>query len=442
MGRWITTGICMVACAVLPAAGWGEVTRGDLIDGYLKYYQLEEKEREEKERQEELRRQKEEALMREREARRDKSEQRARKMKKVLERVKEDLLFVAELESIYSDNVFKTSEDEESDFVTSLTLGLSYEPEIAWRKGHTSVKFDLEGGPNITITDNDELNANRFLAAGAVQHVRGKYGVGIEGGAERDFSTASDFTLTGEKKLVEFWRYRYGVELFADWAYLPSSLQYTHKTTEHDGEFSAADLDEDVIELTTKVNVFPKTGIKFDYQYGSDEYPNRGNKDGTYHSFQLGLSGKISPKIKGDILGGIKQREIDDGSDVEETTTTVDLVYDISEHLSAAFEASRDVSATAVIGESWSKDWEIILGLEYRPPFNRRLTMFAGGEYKSSEYSSAREDEYLELSLRSRLALNQWLSCEGAYTFEDRTSNTALAEYTQNEITLSLTAEF
>ncbi|UCC94686.1 MAG: outer membrane beta-barrel protein [Candidatus Omnitrophota bacterium] len=429
----LVTAVC--ALGAVSFSCYGDISREDVISFHLDYYEFKHEDKEEEERVTEERQEMEKE-------RAKKSQERRERVNELLKKISEDLSFFVSVEAVYDDNAFKTSVDEDAEFFTTLDFVLNYNPDLFWKLGHTKFSLNFQGGPNLSITNNEQLNKAMYLVKGDVSHVRGKYGANVSGQFKKEFVPFGDIGVGDAAVTIDRYIYTYGAKFFAEWKRFPWDVEYTHEDVEHESGSSDSDTSKDRFSFTNYFELSAKTRLLLSHDYETVDYPNRDEGNSKGHTTWVGIRGEISPKIDGLIRGGYQFTEIEEGDETETETVEIELDYDMSRRLSHTLRIGRATTATPYSTETWTEGSSFLLTSSYLPPITKRLRLGAHIVFEQDDFSSNREDRLWGGGVSAEYALKKDIKFTGRYQFRKKTSTEPDVEYKNNIITLRLTKEF
>lgn len=445
---------------------YGQITRQDWIAHSLDYYtgKVETNKEKEKSQQEQAKKQE-----KEQKAKKDsKAQKRMDRIKKALRQIKKDTIIIASVEERYNDNFYLTNNKDDnksvSDFITTFNFNLNYQPVLASRLGHTKFSLTQQGGPSIItfggtrqrrsattpasgtpITSglSGDEKKTKYLSRADILHRRGKYGLDTY---YQEIQDNIPIKLLGvnKPKLTRFLERTYGLTLKAGWKRFPTDLRLNRKETLYKEDYKDSDITNDTIEVTSYMNIAPKTRLRGSYRYGIDDYPKRkgGTSRSNYNEFKTGIEGKLSTKLKGGVNFGYKLTNYESDTDIKTTTLDTRLDYRLSRRLLFDLSLYRDISTTKYLTETWTKTNRYRVGCTYLPPFNKKISLNTYFSYTAYKYDTASPEELYEISLTSDYALKKWLRITGQYKFAAKGSDTESVEYKNNIVSLKVTSQF
>ncbi|HYC69732.1 MAG TPA: outer membrane beta-barrel protein [Opitutaceae bacterium] len=159
------------------------------------------------------------------------------------------------------------------------------------------------------------------------------------------------------------------------------------------------------------------------------------------HSFTLGVTGGIFPKVTGTVrLGYQLRRTLQTGREDDQITISTSLNWVPTRKLSVEMGVSRDFTITA-LGDSVDT-----LGASAHATYsmNRRLEFDAGVSYGRNRFlgTTPRTDDFLEWSASARYTLNEHLTVAGTYSHLENWSTASFSDFTRTGYSLDISSRF
>jgi hypothetical protein len=377
----------------------------------------------------------------------------------------------------YDDNINLRSDDEEDDWITSVTPGLTlsvmmeetevnlnYDLGFVWYA--TNNEYDevrhsvtLDGLKGIPIAEHLTLDLDEsfYISEDPVERseditsvrrtrdryyrntFRGKinYLFGEEdalyAGAhhtllENDASDVEDSQSYGPIAGINYWfniHHGFGLD-----------YSYTR------GDFDVSDdYDNNLGSITYTYRFSPKTRADLTYRYDSLDYEG-GTEDYVVHTATVGLSRDFTDQMSGSISGGYYIQDPEESDDEDGFSGTVSLARS-SEKSTFTLTGSTGYRVQYFEAENlgFSKFYAASATLGYQ--LLERLSASLSGFYTRDEYQETvpeREDKTWGGGAAFNWLLLRWLSGSFGYQYRQRDSNNALDEYTDNRVMVTLTA--
>jgi hypothetical protein len=349
----------------------------------------------------------------------------------------------------YDDNIFLEPKNEENDdWITTVTLGCGMQmPIVAERQ--EDFMFRAKYAADI-IEFWDETNQSR------VDHTIS---------ALADFAFANDFTLkldenfkkTADPPNSELTdlekRIRNTIQIFLGYIREDISFDLSYGNIRDDyNKLNNLDKYEHIVTATGYYQIFPKTSIFSEYNFGTIAYDDSAtNSDSDYHQIRFGLKGEIAPKLTGVIKGGYKYTTYDDSSkeDFRGVTIFGNLTYNLQERSALNIYGERSSVESTYSVNSYFESNKIGLKLEHQ--LLERLFLVAEGFYQLNKYpeetaegseTAKRRDHIWNGGVGLRYRIKDWVVTETNYEYKQRDSKFATFDYENNKVTIKVSFLF
>jgi len=377
----------------------------------------------------------------------------------------------------YDDNIFLASDNEEDDWITSVTPGLTlsvimeetevnlnYDLGFVWYA--TNNEYDevrhsvtLDGLKGIPIAEHLTLDLDesfyisedpveRSEDVTSVRRTRDRYyrntfrgrinylfgeEDALYGGAhhtllENDAPDVEDSQSYGPIAGINYWfniHHGFGLD-----------YSYTR------GDFDVSDdYDQNLGSITYTYRFSPKTRANLSYSYDSFDYKGP-REDYVAHSSTLGLSRDFTGQMSGSISGGYYIQDREERDSREGFTGAVSFTQR-AEKSTISLTGSAGYRQQFYEAENlgFSKFYAARATLGYQ--LLERLSTSLSGFYTRDEYQEIdadREDKTWGGGAAFNWLLLRWLSGSLGYQYRQRDSDNAFDEYTDNRVMLTLTA--
>ena len=363
--------------------------------------------------------------------------------KKIVRTFFDDLKYRIIFQQEYNDNIFKTNQNEETDSVTKVSLGLSYVPKVSLvKKRKIDLFFDLKGGALGYNSNSGSNTGDLALRLGLNYILTRKYGLFFNYSLLKQQATASEVSTGGSRReFVDFWIHNMGVKFQADWGRFPWAIRYKRVTPDYGSDFATSEVITNTVSLSGNIKILPKTNFLWGYDFGKVEYPGRVLSDYDFFKLWAGARGKLSSKIKGLVKVGFGEYEYFDRTDSTEEVN-VKLDYNFSRRLLINFSADRSLAVSPFTTDSSSQQTKFSLNCKYLPPFNKNILFRMHSSFKSNDFASGREDETWAYGLGVSYGFKRWGLLGFNYVHDERESNTPTENYTQNIFSVSARVTF
>jgi polysaccharide biosynthesis protein VpsM len=375
-------------------------------------------------------------------------------------------LSVAEL---YSDNIFNTHADKESDSVTRLTPGVWFMlPGGKERLPETATASVTPGGAVISglgsdsfrkfrayafyspefefFSNNSDQNSERHLAEGLIEY---KFTGGLSLGILEQLHFSQDergsgltvFTTELEKYMSNL------VRVFAayDWS---SKLRMEAKYANFFLDYSAdrnffRDRDDAVYSGALFFNISSKTAFFGEYEIMKIAYDRNGDLDGDEKHYFGGVRWRMTGKSSGMIKGGWGEKIFDQGGLTPEKTLIFQAQVDhrFTGKSGITLTASRRTNESNLTTSDYSISESIRIG--YLQKINDKLSTSFHASYTRDSYngdlilfdiSKERKDELYGFTAGLGYAVRKWLTAGMEYRYSQRDSNFQEFAFSTNEV--------
>ena len=416
-------------------------SRKDIISLNLDYYSLKVDKDKELEKNELLKREKEKQKQ-------DITQKNIQKRKEIvnefLKNVSKDIKTTINIKSTYDDNIYLTKENKESAFINTLDMSLKYNPDFIFRKGHTSLSFDINGGPDTNITKKRTFIKGKGNIESILNYKRDKYTTALGFNLKKDYTSSTELK-TGAiipSSLVDYWKRSYLYLFSVDWNRIPMDISYKHSDYVYEKNYKSSNYTDDLISLTNYYKIFPKTKLLSSFDYEVSNSPKKKDARIITYTFWGGIKGKISPKIDGLIKGGYKFENSKSNADINTQTILVNLDYKMATRLFHTIEMEKNLETSVYEDEIWTKTNRFRLYSSYLPAFSKKLRFGSDLSFTNYKYSSNRKDNLYEIGLRSSYLFKKDLTISGGYDFTYKDSSIEDNSYKDNKITVEITKRF
>lgn len=358
------------------------------------------------------------------------------------------------LDETYDDNVYRTSKNQESDFITAIkpSLGIStdFDMHALYLRGSGSFGFfkdnesenykdyNLGGGGRF------DLDYDTFLTFGS------NYKSAHEGRDSPDDPNAVEpveYSLTTHQ--VGFTRARGLIKLYVEGIY--NSFEFGDAKMANGARIDNSSRDRDIYTLNTKLayEYFPGYHVYTAVRYDERTYDRRAlvSRDSTGIEYLLGSDIELTGKVKADVYVGKLQREYDSSlrPEIDATSYGGQILWNMTGLTSLTATAERAVEETTYQDASGNLSTRLSLGLDHMLDHN--LFLSAGVSHSMSDYEERTGGRKLEDQGYGANAGLEYMPFDGTsvklgYSYSQRESDVAGEDYDSNRVTLSLTKRF
>lgn len=338
----------------------------------------------------------------------------------------------------YTDNVFNTRDDVQSDFSTVISPGI----EIVFPRVKRRYQLDV-------IYQADFERFNRFTSEDAVSHrVDGrfeiKFPVGLELRVSDRFRRSHD--LRGENISPEL--NFYNDNFFLASASFPLTdrlkvqLDYYNYFLDYDADRVAfRDRTDNSFAAYLYYQLTPKTWAFVEYEYVIIKFRESDAFDSREHHFFGGITWDVTGKTKGTIKGGYGTKDFDDSSLEGFSDYIMELIIDhnFTPRHSLKITASRATSETNFQGSNYFI--KNAVNVEYFQRLTGKITAKGNIGYANDSYRGdiSRDDDIWSAGLGLLYQYKRWLLTEMGYSYTKRNSSIDVFDYRNNTFFLRIT---
>ena len=370
------------------------------------------------------------------------------------------------LGGLYTDNLFDTSDNEQSDWIGVLSPGLWLSLPERRRPPMTATPLNsAPGGLELSrfpLEDDRRLQAFALYRADIRRHrdfsdedrtahrgegllsyrLRGgltlealdiyesayeAYGTGIVG--RREKFTSNFLQGTARLELAERLLLEFAGSLF--------NLDYDLD--------SFRDRDDWSLSSLLGYRVLPRTTVLLNYRRVEIDYDRGILPDSQEDQILGGLQWQASEKLRGRVLLGASWRDIGRAGldERRDFIGEAQIDHSFTPKTAVFLRATRRTNETDVAGATDILGHRLQVGYLQRPTAKLSLAFdlqYRRDRYRGGTASPARRDDYYGGGLTLGYALQPWLMLGGGYTYIDRDSNRSGFDYRSNNFLLNLTA--
>lgn len=355
----------------------------------------------------------------------------------------------ASVEQKYDDNIFlEPKNQEDDDWITTTILGFGLKmPLVPGREEDfiLKLKYDADFIKFWDNTKQDRFDHNILAIA--------------------DLKFANDFTLkirdqfqktadppNSETTSLEK-RFRNSSQAVLGYMREKIGFDFGYENTRDDyNNLNDLDRYEHVFTTTGYYQLFPKTSILGEYNFGKIIYDNNNtNSDSEYQQYRLGIKGQIAPKLTGLVKAGYKKTDYKDSSKKDFTgfTTFVNVTYDLKERTTLNVYAERGSEESTYSTNNYFEYDKGGLKLDHE--LLERFFLVGGGYYQLNKYpdqttegsvTARRKDKVWDGTVGVRYEIKEWVNMEANYEFKKRDSKFSTYDYKDNRYTVKINFMF
>lgn len=362
----------------------------------------------------------------------------------------------ADVEETYNDNVYSTTRNEKSDFITTVR------PEVTARSNWSRHALNALARAEVNkYADNSSESNNNFVAAvdgradvmketsigGGLSFVRdhedrgnpNSIGAGVEP-TQVDTRTAKlgayrglgrfNVRVDGEAKNID---HKNGYT--STGAAVNNSLRDRNEygTAARVG-YKATDITEVFVKADMDSRVYDRKG---------GTTTNRSNHG---KSAVIGANVEMTGKTKAEVFVGQAKRNYVDAAlkDISELTYGAKLIWNATDLTSIIGNITRGIEETTIGASSGYVNTSYDLGVEHAVMRNAVLNAslgLANNDYKGTA-ANQRNDDVLKAEVGGKYYFNRNLAAGLGYMFTDRSSNVANGDYSRNTVMVRLTGTY
>jgi hypothetical protein len=339
------------------------------------------------------------------------------------------------LKESYSDNIFKSPDEKQTEFITIVSPQVFFDIALA-PKNYFSLHYagDFEFHSEY---DNFKTSGNLVEIAWDWLTPKGssfKAGANIKDTASQPYSEgdrSKDYLLY---RLFAYTTLKLG-------AITDLGFKYEYNARRYDTDIDRID---DYDRYTAAINLvysyFTQIPLLIEYRFQDQQNQEFAmhSRDSTTHSVYLGARWQAAPRLNGTLRFGYYRTDFDadEFKDNSGFSTDSDLTYLFSEITTLRLTAFRNqISATLAereTGNSYvSEGGSFSIKHHYWEPIILKLEF----HYTRNDYQDTnRLDHFYRFGNRVQYLFRNWLSLSLVYWYSDRHSNFAPVEYDENEI--------
>jgi polysaccharide biosynthesis protein VpsM len=352
------------------------------------------------------------------------------------------ILLNLDLSGEYNDNILLAPRDELSDFIWTISPGVTIElPGRRWalRLGY---RADI-----IRYTDHNELDTVDHTVQAAAQATFGRLNLSLTD----EFKITQDFpgfpvpeltTVTerhenllrveGEYRVADRW------SVGAHYNFL--LVNYIER------QFNELDRQDHTVGGTVFYRVAPKTSVLAEYDYQIIRYDLdavAAVRDSDSHFFLVGVKGDLTAKTSATVKVGYQIKDYDNPAleDFDGPIVEAEVIWKYREPSQLRIYGGRANIESTFVGNNFFV--ATYGGVELRHYITSVLLLTARGLLGTNDYperitigtaTRKRDDTFFEAGLSLRYQIRRWLAVELAYQFLRRDSNFSDFDYTNNRV--------
>lgn len=362
-----------------------------------------------------------------------------------------------DLEETYNDNIYATTNNTESDFVTTVR------PEVAaksqWSRHALNAKVNAEWNK---YADNSREDNTNYMAAvdGRVDVMKEtSIGGGVAFSREHeDRGNPNSIGASTEPTQVDVAVARAGI--YRGLGRVNARLDTEVKDLDYkDGFTNTGGLVNNSLRDRTEYTQSARIGYKATpgteiFLRGSTDarvYDNKGttanvNRSSRGNKAVAGVDVEVTGKTKAEAYVGWMNRDYTDTTrkDVDDVTYGGKLTWNASELTTVTGSVDRDVEETVLAGSSSYVNTAYKVGVEHA--LTRSFVATGGLGYANNDYkgfaANQRDDDIVTADAGVKYYLNRFLSAGVKYRYLNRDSNVVGGDYDRNTVMVNLTGNY
>jgi hypothetical protein len=190
----------------------------------------------------------------------------------------------------------------------------------------------------------------------------------------------------------------------------------------------------------------PKTDLFGEFDYGWADVDEGENQQ--FETVNLGLRGKVTSKIKGQVEVGYENRDFSGTSpSVDTVVASGSLHGDFTPHTSADLLISRQISPSITNADSSVTSTRIDLTLNEKI-YHEKFLVYVGGAYEHDQYGGAaspatsRSDDIAEGRIGAKYFVTKWAELGVSYRYQFDRSTVSTITFDQNLVSIDALVHF
>lgn len=341
----------------------------------------------------------------------------------------------------YDSNIFLEPDDEEEDdFITDIGLGLEAKMPLIPQRQEDFMLEAFYRADIIRFWDQDDIDRVDHTARGLLYFA---FANDFRLRIEDNFLKTADPPNSELTDLEKRFRNILDAYLIYDREKIKIEGGYRMVRDEYDN-FANLDKTDNMFSGAYFYQIFPKTSIFGEYDYGEIEYGNnQTNSDSEYHQGRLGIEGNLIPKLTGTVKAGFRQVEYDesDKDDFSGFTLFGNIRYNATERTVMNLYAERTSQESTYATNSHFEVNNIGIRLDHQ--LSRRLWLNGESFFQLNRYpdettegskTAKREDKFFSIGAGLKYEIKEWWLVSAGYKFKQRASNFDVFDYNDHKI--------
>lgn len=361
----------------------------------------------------------------------------------------------ASVTGTFSDNIYATDTNTESDFITTLAARVS--AVSTWSRHSLNLRAGLAQQLYADNTDEDRLDWD----AGANGRIDITRSTNISGGlsfAQLHEDRGAPNAPGGAAEPAEYTVFEGNVSLNHRFNRVTSRIGATYADYDYDdvpAVGGGAPIDQDVRDreeftqlLRLGYDVSPDTNVYIQGTLNQREYDQKPpvvalNRDSDGYAVVAGADFRLTNLAQGGVYAGYQTQDYDDPTlpEIDGVAFGANVDWFVTPLTTVRFEAASAIEETIAAGASGFTDNSAGVRIDHE--LMRNVILGANASFANQNYEGiARDDDVTRAGLSVDYLLNRNLSLRVGYDFTDRDSSVAGLDYTRNRVGLTVNAGF
>lgn len=359
----------------------------------------------------------------------------------------------ASVTEAYNDNIFATSNNETDDFITTLAARVAV--NSTWSRHALNLNAGLSQDFYADSTDEDRFDWD-IGASGTLDVTSATSLTGALAYAQRHEDRGDPSSPAAANEPIEYNLFTGNAALAQNFARMTATVGGEYRNYNYDDSSTSGgvpidqdfrDREEYYERVRLAYNVSPDTNIFVEGQLDQREYdlqpPVVGvTRDSDGWQVVVGSEFRLTNLAQGGAYIGYQERDYDEATfaDTDGLAYGANIDWFVTPLTTVTFTADQSVQETTVGGASGFD--RQVFGVNVDHELMRNLILSGGASYGNNDFNSnPREDDLLGASAGLLYLMNRNVDVGLRYTFEDRDSNVAAADYTRNVVAITLTGK-
>lgn len=341
--------------------------------------------------------------------------------------------------SVYSDNVGRDEDDEQSDIATLIS------PIVAIKSNWSVHSLAAEVGSEIAIHKDEggEDYQDVFANAGATIDVSRQTNLALGLNARRSHVDRDDPDDVDEDELTDLYLFGGAVGLQHQFNRIGIGATVEAQRSLYDEEED--DQDEMVYDflLRTSYELSPRIAVFGEGRYNIEDRIQNVDDDGFErdsdgYELRLGTEIDLTAVLFGEVFAGYRvQRFDDDFGDETGLSFGVDLNWNPTQLTSVGLTGTRDFEATDEAGAASNFNTSVALSIDHE--LLRNVIVSGEASYSLADFrNSDREEDTIGLGVGAQYWLNRNITLETGYRYSTRDSNQDDESFTANDFEVGI----